>query len=223
MKVIKLISKKELHTLKVGHGITCLQMNEKLQIVVCGCIDGSIQLWNFLTCQLMLSYEGHTREIYCLQFDDSILVSASVDTKVFDLHQGKRLFHLTGHTGGVSCIQIEKQVIFTGSKDSTIRIWDRNGGRCMYILKGHTGFVYCLKFDGLRVFSGASDYQVRCWNLENVQLNSSFSSSSPISISSDKIFGTHHGSVFCIDQCKGLLISGSTSLDNTICGWNLSG
>lgn len=93
MIVMNLFTKKPLHSLRVGNGITCLQMDEKEQIVVCGCISGDLQCWNFVTNQLLVNYEKHSREVICLRFGSNILASASnFEGKVFDLKTGRKYF-----------------------------------------------------------------------------------------------------------------------------------
>lgn len=49
----------------------------------------------------------------------------------------------------------------SGSRDTTIRVWDIENGECIRILYGHVAAVRCVQFDGVRIVSGAYDYSVK--------------------------------------------------------------
>merc|ERR1712224_867515 len=52
---------------------------------------------------------------------------------------------LQGHSGHVLTICIVGDVLFTGSQDTTIMIWDLNNLQYIGTLPGHRGFVRCLE------------------------------------------------------------------------------
>ncbi|EDS36944.1 f-box and wd40 domain protein 7 [Culex quinquefasciatus] len=58
------------------------------------------------------------------------------------------------------------QVIVSGSRDATLRVWDVNEGTCLHVLVGHLAAVRCVQYDGRLVVSGAYDYMVKVWNPE---------------------------------------------------------
>uniref|UniRef100_A0A914SJ32 WD_REPEATS_REGION domain-containing protein n=1 Tax=Parascaris equorum TaxID=6256 RepID=A0A914SJ32_PAREQ len=51
--------------------------------------------------------------------------------------------------------------LVSGSRDTTIRVWDIENGECIRILYGHVAAVRCVQFDGVRIVSGAYDYSVK--------------------------------------------------------------
>ena len=67
----------------------------------------------------VLTLEGHTREIFCADTDQ----------------------RASGGLGG--------NLIVSGGRDKTARVWDRRTGRCEHVLEGHTGTVVCLRFDDM--------------------------------------------------------------------------
>lgn len=54
----------------------------------------------------------------------------------------------------------------SGSRDTTLRVWDVQTGRCEHVLTGHVAAVRCVQFDGRRVVSGGYDYMVKVWDPE---------------------------------------------------------
>ena len=51
---------------------------------------------------------------------------------------------LTGHTGSVLCLQYDDKVIISGSKDSTVRVWDVETGDLVNTLTHHREAVHHL-------------------------------------------------------------------------------
>jgi WD40 repeat protein len=56
--------------------------------------------------------------------------------------------------------------LFSGGKDSTIRIWDTTTGESFGPLVGHEDYVFSLDIsdDGKRLVSGSGDNTVRIWD-----------------------------------------------------------
>lgn len=54
----------------------------------------------------------------------------------------------------------------SGSRDTTLRVWDVSTGRCQHVLAGHVAAVRCVQYDGRRVVSGGYDYMVKVWDPE---------------------------------------------------------
>jgi len=100
---------------------------------------------------------------------------------------------LVGHTDTVYAVAItadEKKVV-SGSRDSTVRIWDVKTGECLAVFEGHSQFVetVCIAPDGKRIVSGSGDHTLRIWDIENHRcisiLKEHTSSVRSVSISSD--------------------------------------
>jgi WD40 repeat protein len=87
---------------------------------------------------------------------DSHLASCSYDgtIKLWDLHTGKCICTLEGHTAPVSCLAFGSngQQIVSGSYDRTIKLWDINTGQLLRTFHGHTKPVYSILFKEISRF-----------------------------------------------------------------------
>ena len=94
--------------------------------------------------------------------------------------------------------------IASGSRDSTIKIWDPTTGECMQTLESHTDFVMSVAWNENWIASGSWDKTIKIWN----------------SITGDCIH-TLRGHVNCVQSVawnSNLIASGSN--DSTIKIWN---
>lgn len=66
---------------------------------------------------------------------------------------------LRGHTSTVRCIQFAGyKTVVSGSRDTTLRVWDLEKGVSTKVLVGHSSSVRCLAVHGDLVVSGSYDY-----------------------------------------------------------------
>lgn len=95
------------------------------------------------------------------------------------------------HTNTIYCLQLYTysdtgvQVLFTGSRDRTIREWNLTTGTVTRVINGvHEGSVLSICVHGGYVASAGSDRKVAVWNLEENKLV--------------KVIGDHEDSVLCV-------------------------
>ncbi|KAI0340023.1 WD40 repeat-like protein [Trametopsis cervina] len=109
---------------------------------------------------------------YKLLFKTHILLQTRFRHKKYTLRTLQSRGTPTGHTNTIYCLQLytypstSRQVLFTGSRDRTIREWDLWSGSVVRVFQGrHEGSVLsvCAR-DGL-LASGGSDGRVVVWEL----------------------------------------------------------
>eukprot|EP01062_Namystynia_karyoxenos_P076894 TRINITY_DN7626_c1_g1_i1.p1 TRINITY_DN7626_c1_g1~~TRINITY_DN7626_c1_g1_i1.p1 ORF type:complete len:362 (+),score=104.81 TRINITY_DN7626_c1_g1_i1:84-1169(+) len=88
---------------------------------------------------------------------------------VFD-SEGHRAKELRGHTQMVRDVLLwdQKDVLFSCSKDETIRVWSLGRGELIETFFGHEKSVNCLSLYGCRLHSGSHDKQVLVWDLQDL-------------------------------------------------------
>ncbi len=77
--------------------------------------------------------------------------------------------HPAWHTASVSlALSGDGKRLFSGSADSTIKVWDLESGKETLTLRGHTLEVFSLALstDGKRLFSGSGDGTIKVWDVE---------------------------------------------------------
>lgn len=109
-----------------------------------------------------------------------------------------------GHNGPVTCATIVGDIVFTGSWDKTLRIWDFSG-RQLKVIDAHSDFVKCLINDGKFIYSSSSDKYIKKWDDQGKLILN---------------FKGHNRAVESIVLCdqENILYSGSS--DSTIKMWN---
>ncbi|SZF06105.1 unnamed protein product [Blumeria hordei] len=109
-----------------------------------------------------------------------------------------------GHLSGVSCLQFDDNVLATGSRDFTIKIWNLEKAECIRTLRGHRSGVEALQFDNQKLISGSLDKTIRVWNWRTGECINQYLA--------------HQSGVIALNFVGNLLASGS--MDTTIKVWN---
>ncbi len=77
---------------------------------------------------------------------------------------------LKGHTQTITCLGLtpKEDIVVSGSKDGTLRIWNIEEGECLQILKGHRSAITSLDIspNGRFIISASQDKKLRLWELE---------------------------------------------------------
>ncbi|QLL32312.1 hypothetical protein HG536_0C04810 [Torulaspora globosa] len=110
-----------------------------------------------------------------------------------------------GHMDGVLTLQFSSRLLFTGSYDSTVAIWDLCSGRLIRRLSGHGDGVKALYFDEQKVITGSLDKAIRVWNYITGECISTYRG--------------HTDSVLSVDSYKKIIVSGSA--DKTVKVWHV--
>ncbi|KAG7612372.1 WD40-repeat-containing domain superfamily [Arabidopsis suecica] len=75
----------------------------------------------------------------------------------------KYLTSLEGHSGEVTCFAVGGQMLYSGSVDKTIKMWDLNTLQCIMTLKQHTGTVTSLLCWDKCLISSSLDGTIKVW------------------------------------------------------------
>lgn len=85
----------------------------------------------------------------------------------------ERQFNLGGHTKSILSLAVHGNILFSGSADNTINIWDWLGEKKFIgTLEGHSSSVkaLCISRDGKTLFSGSEDNTIKIWNWQKGEL-----------------------------------------------------
>mmetsp|Transcript_4749 Transcript_4749/g.8124 ORF Transcript_4749/g.8124 Transcript_4749/m.8124 type:complete len:605 (-) Transcript_4749:121-1935(-) len=117
---------------------------------------------------------------------------------------------LAGHAGFVLSLCTVGDVLFTGSQDNNIMIWDLNNLQYIGTLPGHRGFVKSMAAALARkvLCSGSQDKTIKVWSLET--------------FSSVKTLTGHTSDVNALTILEGADVFVSGSEDRTIKVWAIS-
>ena len=116
-----------------------------------------------------------------------------------------RIQEFKGHMDGVLTLQFNYRLLFTGSYDSTIGIWDLFTGKLIRRLSGHSDGVKTLYFDDRKLITGSLDRTIRVWNYITGECISTYRG--------------HSDSVLSVDSYQKVIVSGSA--DKTVKVWHV--
>ncbi|KAM7293630.1 hypothetical protein ISCGN_023238 [Ixodes scapularis] len=162
------------------------------------------------------TFHGHTQAVFCVQFDDTRIVSGSSDKtiKVWNMRTNSpwSVMTLVGHSGTVRCLHLTGNRLVSGSSDCTIKVWDLSTDQswssiaCKGNMVGHTDTVRCLQADQRQVVSGSYDRTLKVWDMQTGECL--------------RTLVGHSGAVLCLQFRGDRLVSGSC--DRTIRVWQLA-
>ena len=94
--------------------------------VFAGTDEGEISCWSSGGVAQRLSWQGHWSQICSLSICKAWLISLAEDklVRLWDAKTGKLLADYWGHGGGVLCSSVLWPMLWTGSRDHTVRSWD---------------------------------------------------------------------------------------------------
>jgi F-box and WD-40 domain protein CDC4 len=226
------------------HVVTCLQFDTDK--ILTGSDDTNINVYDTKTGALRSRLEGHEGGVWALQYEGNTLVSGSTDrsVRVWDIEKGRCTQVFQGHTSTVRCLVILKptkigetldgkpiimpkeEMIITGSRDSTLRVWklpkpgdrsimqtgssaagDLDNPYFVRALTGHHHSVRAIAAHGDTLVSGSYDCTVRVWKVstgETIQR---------LQGHTQKVYSV------VLDHARNRCISGS--MDNMVKVWSL--
>ncbi|KAH3676082.1 hypothetical protein WICMUC_002379 [Wickerhamomyces mucosus] len=109
------------------------------------------------------------------------------------------------HSDGLLTLKYDYKYLFTGSYDTSVKIWDVSTGELIRTLQSHTKGVKTLVFDEQKLITGSLDSTIKVWNYHSGACISTYRG--------------HTDAVLSVDFYKKSIVSGSA--DTTIKIWNV--
>ena len=184
-------------TISINSCITCLNLNPKSNELIYSAVDGSAGLFKIYSYRKLID---NNNELY-MQHHKQIKIC-------------QKLCSYYGHCGPIWSFDRNDDLLFTGSYDKTIKIWNVKKGNCLNTTRAHNSWVSSIKFDKNfnKLISSSWDSTIKLWNL-NLDNNS---------LNNDIIISNDPGNyIYCIesDLSNGRIISGNEK--RTIDIWNI--
>ena len=160
---------------------------------IAGYYDKTIKLWDSEYFNLLQIYNepkkgqykgpvGHTKTLKCGCFphnENTFFITGSKDRtiKLWGINETNfPLMSFEGHTKSVNCVafSINDELIFSGSSDKTIKVWETLSGFLLQSLEGHFMKVTTLAIHpiGKGFASGSKDKSIKLWEKIENETNS---------------------------------------------------
>ncbi|MDZ8187777.1 MAG: WD40 repeat domain-containing protein [Nostoc sp. ChiSLP02] len=173
---------KQKHTLEAvnlrytltGHTgkVTSVTVSPDGEILVSGCADKTINLWNLKTGKRIRTLTENLGEVSSVAMspDGNFLAVGSCEhpksnVKVLHLKTGKVLHTLLGHQKPVNVVAISPDGTILASGSNKIKIWNlQKGDRICTLWHSSSVHAVAISLDGTVLASGSSDNKIRLWN-----------------------------------------------------------
>ncbi|KMT19395.1 hypothetical protein BVRB_1g012450 [Beta vulgaris subsp. vulgaris] len=138
-----------------------------------------IRVWDLSTLKCIRSWKGHDGPVMAMACDASggLLATAGADRKVlvWDVDGGFCTHYFKGHKGVVTCIMFHpdpsRLLLFSGSDDASVRVWDLVTKKCAATMEKHFSAVVSLTIseDQRFLLSAGRDKVVNMWDLKSYE------------------------------------------------------
>eukprot|EP00944_MAST-04C_sp_MAST-4C-sp1_P001147 g1147.t1 len=187
------INEKGLLVGKFRHPDNCFGCQWKVgdrSLFVTGCYDGIVRIFDsrFVENPCLLQLNGHVDRVFNVAFSpliNNVIASGSNDQtiRVWQIHRinhnenaqpdltGNCKCILKGHSDNIRALTWCSElpfILYSGSWDATIRVWNVDTEECMSVLKGHQADVYRIASHSERPFrfiSSSRDTTMRVWSM----------------------------------------------------------
>mmetsp|Transcript_34309 Transcript_34309/g.78564 ORF Transcript_34309/g.78564 Transcript_34309/m.78564 type:complete len:422 (-) Transcript_34309:120-1385(-) len=142
-----------------GHDnwVRSLAVNLQGTVFASGGSDHRVAVWDVASGAMTLDLTDHTHVVECVLFATPAVVEYVVS-------EGKLAEVSNGHTVEAPG---DDRLLFSASRDKTVRIWDLVAGECLLVLEGHDNWVkgLAVHWTGKYVMSAGDDRSIRVWDV----------------------------------------------------------
>ncbi|XP_050224237.1 protein TORMOZ EMBRYO DEFECTIVE [Mercurialis annua] len=157
--------------------VTALTLSPDDKLLFSAGHSRQIRVWELSTMKCVRSWKGHEGPVMGMACHASggLLATAGADRKVlvWDVDGGFCTHFFKGHKGVVATVMFHpdgtKMLLFSGSDDATIRVWNLVSKKCVATLDKHFSTVTSLAVseDGWTLLSAGRDKVVNSWDLHD--------------------------------------------------------
>eukprot|EP01083_Nonionella_stella_P033596 91936_1 len=149
-----------------GDAVYCVQWDEACGRVFSGSRREGVKVWDLETQQVVRSYSGHQKQVYCVQASADTIVSGSCDQtiKIWDSRSAECVATLKGHRGPVMSLQFDSYKVVSGSYDKTVKLFDIRMQKCVRSLLHHSSAIFALQYDAQKIITGSADKYALLWD-----------------------------------------------------------
>ncbi|ESN98784.1 hypothetical protein HELRODRAFT_66838 [Helobdella robusta] len=155
------------------HQVTYVASSPDNHYLAAGYANGSVRIFDLVTTECIVTFNGHKKPVSCLNFDgDSLqLASGGMDTDVvlWDVVDESGMFRLKGHTGVITQVRFfqNKGILITSSKDRQIKFWDLQTQHCFKTIMENDEEIYdfILLTNASLMVTGIKNSHLSVWSL----------------------------------------------------------
>jgi len=151
-----------------GNAIYSVEWSADRNFVVSGCRSQAVQVWDLRKTQMIKTFMGHTKEVYCVKMSNNLVLSGSADRtiKMWDPRTAGCLATFTESMGAVIKLQFDDHKLISAGYDKQVRIFDLRARKQLHSLSGHSKGVLSLQYDHKKIITGSVDKRVLVWNFD---------------------------------------------------------
>lgn len=124
--------------------------------------------------KLEMETDGDEEQDHKYWWDEILNVEPSEAKERVKAEIANRIITLEGHNGSIrsTAYSNKRREVYSGSFDSSIRIWDLNSSQIRHSMIAHVGGVNALAYNSQMDFlaSGGAEGEIKVWNLDSYEL-----------------------------------------------------
>ena len=127
--------------------------------------------------KLKFNYKPHLKEITTLFFsnlgESFLSVGGDNIIKCYETSKNKESLSISNNTRITdACFDSKEELIFAGSIDKTLKLFNIKNNKLMHIFKGHNNEITCVKclINQEKGLSGSKDHYIKEWDFKNLKL-----------------------------------------------------